>query len=73
MTLVPFTLATPCPGTVITTMPEIAEPLINGARSIVVGVFNGKMKFNALAVGASVPTVIVSSADADVPPGPVTV
>ena len=57
----------------MTTMPEIAEPLIKGARSMVVGVFSGKIKFSELAAGASVPTVTVSSTDAEVPPGPVTV
>ena len=73
MTLVPLTVAVPCLGTVATTTPETAEPVINGARSIVVDVFIGTIILNASAVGGSVPTVIVTVPGTDVPPGPVAV
>ena len=67
----PLTLAEPNFGCVAILTPEIAEPLMKGAMSIVVGVFNGKMNLTARAVGAKVPTVTLTVAASEVPPGPV--
>ena len=54
-------------------MPDTAEPLMNGAKSIVVEVFSGTIILNAPAVGASVLTVIVTVAGAELPPGPMAI
>ena len=73
VTLVPLTVTVPNFGAPTIAMPEMAEPLMNGAKSSDVGVFSGKMKFTVAPVGASEETVMVTSAGIEVPPGPVAV
>ena len=66
----PFTVAVPCLGAPATTIPVMAEPVMKGAKSMVVDVFSGTIILKAPATGASVVTVSVTVAGADVPPGP---